>query len=306
MKKTLLFMVLGLGLSSVANAQYEPKKGDIATEIGFTPFNTDDGKSFKLNEGMFKVRYFLTDKDALRLKLGVKIDNSSTTTTEGETPVDLTNQTVWNSTTEINNKNTEFSFMLGYERHLAVSGRFDVYVGAEFGYKINKYSGDLTYNKSETQYDGDKKLVSTTQKSLTVESTDCQITGSSQVGNNLVINTANKSNNAFVGGIFAGADFYVYKNLYLGVELGISFESGKSPNSYYDYNWSYQKWNSDGNETYSKYVNFSGETGTTTTTETQGNTTTSVTANNGVVQTETTTTKLKFYVEPAIRLGWRF
>ena len=38
MKKTLLFMVLGLGLTSVANAQYEPKKGDIATEIGFTPF----------------------------------------------------------------------------------------------------------------------------------------------------------------------------------------------------------------------------------------------------------------------------
>lgn len=36
--------------------------------------------------------------------------------------------------------------MLGYERHLAVSGRFDVYVGAEFGYKINKYSGDLAYN----------------------------------------------------------------------------------------------------------------------------------------------------------------
>ena len=38
MKKTLLFMVLGLGLTSVANAQYEPKKEDIATEIGFTPF----------------------------------------------------------------------------------------------------------------------------------------------------------------------------------------------------------------------------------------------------------------------------
>ena len=83
-----------------------------------------------LNEGMFKVRYFLTDKDALRLKLGVKIDNSSTTTTDGETPVDLKDAKVWNSVTEINKKNTEFSFMLGYERHLAVSGRFDVYVGA--------------------------------------------------------------------------------------------------------------------------------------------------------------------------------
>ena len=292
-------MVLGLGLTSVANAQYEPKKGDIATEIGFTPFNTKTGESFKLNEGMFKVRYFLTDKDALRLKLGVKIDNSSTTTTDGENPVDLTNAYVRNSTTEINKKYTEFSFMLGYERHLAVSGRFDVYVGAEFGYKINKYSGNLTYNKSETQYDGDKKLVSTTQKSLTAESTDCQITGSS-------LDTENQSYNAFVGGIFAGADFYVYKKLYLGVELGISFESGKSPNSYYDYNSSERTWNSEGKEISSKYVNYSGETGTKTTTTTQGNTTTSVTVNNEVVQRETTTTKLNFYVEPAIRLGWRF
>ena len=47
--------------------------------------------------------------------------------------------------------------MLGYERHLAVSGRFDVYVGAEFGYKINKYSGDLAYNEFTTNYDADKK-----------------------------------------------------------------------------------------------------------------------------------------------------
>lgn len=299
-------MVLGLGLTSVANAQYEPKKGDIATEIGLTLFNTKDDRSFKLNEGMFKVRYFLTDKDAIRLKLGVDIDNSSETTTDEKNPVDPANEKVWNSVTETNKKNTRFSFMLGYERHLAVSGRFDVYVGAEFGYKINKYSGDITYNKSETKYDGDKKLEYTTQTSLTAESTDCQITGSNLGDDNPVINTANKSNNAFVGGIFAGADFYVYKNLYLGVELGISFESGKSPNSYYDYNSSYQKWNSDGKETYSQYINYSGETGTTTTTTTQGNTTTSITANNKVSQNETTTTKLKFYVEPAIRLGWRF
>lgn len=50
--------------------------------------------------------------------------------------------------------------MLGYERHLAVSGRFDVYVGAEFGYKINKYSGDLAYNEFTTNYDADKKISS--------------------------------------------------------------------------------------------------------------------------------------------------
>ena len=49
--------------------------------------------------------------------------------------------------------------MLGYERHLAVSGRFDVYVSAEFGYKINKYSGDLAYNEFTTNYDADKENI---------------------------------------------------------------------------------------------------------------------------------------------------
>lgn len=297
-------MALGLGMVSVANAQYAPQKGDFATEIGFTPFNTDNGQSFKLNEGMFKVRYFLTDKDALRLKLGVGIDNSSTTTTNGYTPVDLTNATAWSSTTEINKKNTTFSFMLGYERHFAVSGRFDIYAGAEFGYKVNKYSGDATYSRFSTVYDSDKKIAGTETLSLSAEATDCQI--SSFDANNKTINLSSASKNVFVGGVFAGVDFYVYKNLYLGAELGISFESGKSPNYYYDSNSSFVTRNSEGTEIYSQFVNYSGESGTKVTTTVQGSTTTTETENTGVRSNETTTTKLKFYVEPAIRLGWRF
>ena len=159
-------MVLGLGLTSVANAQYEPKKGDIATEIGLTLFNTEDDQSFKLNEGMFKVRYFLTDKDAIRLKLGVDIDNSSNTQTGGYTPNEIKSATVNSWTKEINNKSSKFSFRLGYERHFAVSGRFDVYAGAEFGYEICKNSGDATYSKFSTTYDSDKKISKTEAKSI--------------------------------------------------------------------------------------------------------------------------------------------
>lgn len=296
-------MALGLGMVSVANAQYAPQKGDFATEIGFTPFNTDNGQSFKLNEGMFKVRYFLTDKDALRLKLGVRIDNSSETITDGKTPADLTNTYAWNSTTEINKKNTTFSFMVGYERHFAVSGRFDIYAGAEFGYKMNKYSGDVDYNKFTTYYDADQKVTGTTAESFNAEATDCQISYDSNSGN---VNLSSASKNAFVGGVFAGVDFYVYKNLYLGAELGISFESGKSPNYYYDSNFSSVTRNSEGKELSSTFVSYSGESGTTVTTTVQGNTTNTQTENSRVRSNETTTTKLNFYVEPAIRLGWRF
>lgn len=313
MKKTLLFMVLGLGLTSVANAQYEPKKGDIATEIGFTPFNTKTGESFKLNEGMFKVRYFLTDKDAIRLKLGVDIDNSSNTQTGGYTPNEIKSATVNSWTKEINNKSSKFSFRLGYERHFAVSGRFDVYAGAEFGYEICKNSGDATYSEFSTTYDSDKKISKTEAKSISAESSDCQIReiGFKDYVKEGYVNTENNSEkNTFVGALFAGVDFYVYKKLYLGAELGISFKSGKTSQSYKDYASSYLAKNSDGVETNSLYVNYSGETATKVSKTYDGNErtekTTVGTEGNSPISTETTRTELKFYVEPAIRLGWRF
>lgn len=265
---------------------------------------------------MFKVRYFLTDKDAVRLKLGVDIDNSSDTQTGGYTPNEIKSATVNSWTKEINNKSSKFSFRLGYERHFAVSGRFDVYAGAEFGYEICKNSGDATYSKFSTTYDSDKKISKTEAKSISAESSDCQISeiGFSDYlndGKEGYVNTTNNSEkNTFVGALFAGVDFYVYKKLYLGAELGISFKSGKTSQSYKDYASSYLKKNSDGVETYSQYVNYSGETATKVSKTYDGNERKEeITVGSNIdspISTETTRTELKFYVEPAIRLGWRF
>ena len=282
---------------SAANAQYAPQKGDFATEIGFAPFHSkgNDGKTFKLNEGMFKVRYFLTDKDALRLKLGVGIDNSSNTKTENSTvPENIANQPIWNSITEYNDKLTKFSFAIGYERHLFVSGRFDVYAGAEFGYQMTSASGDKSVNKFTTQYDEDKNIASTTAQIDNYEYTDKQAEGKEV------------SSHSFVGGVFAGLDFYVYKGLYLGAELGISFKSGKTPNYYESYNTSEVTKNKSGVETYSKYVTYSGDTGNRVETKYDGQKTTTTTTQTQISSNEKTTTKLEFYVEPVIRLGWRF
>lgn len=86
MKKALFILALSLGVASTANAQYSPEKGDFAAELGFTPFYTTNGSSFQLNEGMVKVRYFLSGKDALRLKLGLGVDSKTTTTTYNNNP----------------------------------------------------------------------------------------------------------------------------------------------------------------------------------------------------------------------------
>lgn len=285
-------MALGLGMATMADAQSTPAKGDITAEIGFTPFKSS-GESFKLNEGMFKVRYFLTDKDVVRVKLGVGIDNTTNTQTSFTDAADKTQPyTISNSSTETKSKYSNFSFALGYERHLKTVDRLDVYVGAEFGYGTDSYSGEETSAATSMDY-ANGKLDETCVFNSVKEYTDRNAAG-------------NRSSHYFTGSVFTGIDFYVYKNLYMGVELGINFKSGKSPNSFYTENSSMSIMNASGVETYSQTVAYSQETGTTVTVTKQGNTVNTDTQIAAAVSNESTTTNLKFYVEPAIRLGWRF
>ena len=141
MKKVLMLMALSLGMFSVANAQGEPKKGDVAVEVGFSPFR-DNGETFKLNEGMLKGRYFLTDKDALRLKLGFGLNNKNSKQNNFQDANDKTRPySISNSTSERKDKYTKFSIALGYERHFKTIKRLDFYAGAELGYGLESYSG---------------------------------------------------------------------------------------------------------------------------------------------------------------------
>lgn len=290
-------MALGLGMVSVANAQYAPQKGDFATEIGFAPFHSkgNDGKTFKLNEGMFKVRYFLTDKDALRLKLGVGIDNSSDDNTETNFTSNP-NESESTKTTETNSKKTEFKFALGYERHFKTIGRLDIYAGAEFGYSTTSYSGDESVYTVTKNYqnNGDGKSLA----SITTENSIKDYSNRNPKGDNSV--------NEFFGAVFAGADFYIYKGLYMGAELGLKFSSGKKP----DYSWTedYSSVIQDakGKTLYSEVSKkYNGVEIFKRTTDSDGKVTEEKNDNVNISY-EGTTTKFEFYVEPAIRLGWRF
>lgn len=290
-------MALGLGMVSVANAQYAPQKGDFATEIGFAPFHSkgNDGKTFKLNEGMFKVRYFLTDKDALRLKLGVGIDNSSDDNTETNF-TSYPNESESTTTTETNSKKTEFKFALGYERHFKTIKRLDIYAGAEFGYSTTSYSGDkstYTVSKNYQNNGDDKSLASVTTTNSMQDYSDRNPEGQ-------------KSVNEFFGAVFAGADFYIYKGLYLGAELGLKFSSGKNPDCFSTEDYSSVIQDAKGKTLYSEVSKkYNGVEIFKRVTQSDG--TVTETKNDNVnISSEKTTTKLEFYVEPAIRLGWRF
>ena len=298
MKKLLSLAVLSLGMITVANAEeYAPEKGDFAVELGFTPFNTADGSSFKLNDGMLKVRYFLSSKDALRLKIGFGIQNSKDTETYFSEPDEDDKANAWSivdRTITEKNKNTNFSFMVGYERHLFTKGRFDVYAGLELGYGIQKFSGTETEVSTTKQYNGKTYLGYVDYDDVTT------YTNQGTPGNGGV------SLNYFSGNLFAGVDFYVWKNLYLGAELGLNFKTGKSPNTYRDYTGNAISYNAAGTVTDYVKTNFDGESNTTVTTTKIGDNVTTTTTHGPVRTNVTRTTSVGLYVEPAIRIGWRF
>lgn len=298
MKKIFLAVLAIVGVCNTTSAQYTPQKNDIAVEVGFTPFKSN-GDVFKLNEeAQFKVRWMVSDKDALRFKLGVGIDNNTNTTdyTKGEKVIinPTAPSTYTYGTQETKNKKTAFSINVGYERHFNLSDRIDLYAGGEVGFTTVSRSATENNNYVTEGYDANGTLVSTAAWSVNKEykSMDAD---------------KNNSRNEFTVAALTGIDFYVYKGLYLGAELGIKFATGKSANKgYYTRSTSMTGYDYTAKTAQSSIENYSSETGLTTGTYTNGATTTTVNGYGPKELYETSNTNLKFYVEPAIRLGLMF
>ena len=311
MKKLVKFAAVAalLTVSSNAMAQYEPEAGDISTEVQFNPFGTAFN-TFRLDGIQFKGRYFLTNQDALRLKLGFST-NSTTDITKTTLSDDFDSNkpvyTLRNQEVETNDKETTFQFALGYERHFMQEGRLDVYAGAEIGYKSISYSGDVT-----TTIDNDR-MTGTTGNTTRIQTTSTQkdvyekqnTTGSS-------IN----SHNLFVG-LFTGVDFYVYKGLYIGTELGIRFENGVSrvnPTLTTDFDQTVITTNTTGGTStvttdttnWSQCSESGQQIGKTVTVTGSTQTETKIEVAGFATDRERKSTSFNFYIEPALRLGWKF
>ena len=79
MKKLVFILFATLLMAGNLFAQNKPTKGSWSTEVQINPFD-QDGETFSL-DGL-KVRYFFSDKDAVRLKVGIKSINSKYTNDE--------------------------------------------------------------------------------------------------------------------------------------------------------------------------------------------------------------------------------
>ncbi|MBC5836063.1 outer membrane beta-barrel protein [Flavobacterium sp. F372] len=190
--KKVLFTVAAVMTFGLMNAQevtttsaYKPVKGTIATEVGLTGGlnNTD----FDLNTGVVKFRYFFKDDMALRLGLGINSNKEET----------VINPDPTNPGTLIN-KNSNNLVNLGIEKHFAGSDRLSTYAGADLLIGFNGASGEYTENGYSYEIDGAQIDPAT----------------GDPVGN---------ASTQFGFRLFTGADYYITKKVFLGVEAGLNF-----------------------------------------------------------------------------------
>lgn len=240
MKAMKIFMLAGaLAVSATASAQesYAPVANDFSVEIQFNPFS-NNFTTFQIDQ--LKGRYMFSDKDALRFGIGFGVDQNKIT----PDPEDA--EETWGKA-----KTGNFSINLGWERHFFNYKRVDLYAGAGIGYRYD-YAGATI----QTLDSDDKEI-----KGSIVNCTDEDGSG-------------DRTMHQFYVNAFTGIDFYVYKGLYVGAELGIKF-GFKSMPAYFkkgDYNDN-NKWDEDiEGEKRNKVSGFN----------------------------------LACYAEPALRLGWTF
>lgn len=188
MKKFFITAAIAASAITGANAQhhehYAPEQGDFGVEVRFNPFGESN---FTLNDYEIKGRYFVSDKDALVLQLGINGVNRKSV----ETTTDNNGNSVLSDNEWTKYYYGTFNIDLGYERHFFNYKRIDLYAGGRIGYGCS-FAG-------QTTQDGDEKIQ---QIHYTKE-------GNAHASNNLRI------------AAFTGIDFYVYKGLYLGAEIGL-------------------------------------------------------------------------------------
>lgn len=200
MRRFLFVIIMALVAFSGLNAQVSPvkrpSKGAVSVELQFNPFS-QSGNTFSM-DGL-KIKYFVTDIDAIRFKLGF-----------------LYNREIEKSVSVLDGN---FKFDIGYERHLSLAKRIDFYfgpqIGIEKGYaRTTGTIGDEEYIFRGVSFNGipDTENVF---KDITAD---------------------NRAYTAFNITAFAGLDVYIYRGLYLGTELGFRIKTRFLDDAQFKYN----------------------------------------------------------------------
>lgn len=212
MKRLVFILFATLLMAGNTFAQNKPAKGSWSTEVQINPFD-QDGETFSL-DGL-KVRYFLSDKDAIRLKVGFSTTNSKYTDEDTKEETDYIRSFDNQYKYKLGNFNIDF----GYERHFDLGKRLDAYLGGSLGFGKNFAS---------TKIETSNKYVYNNNKNIDEEYFTGELKNGAITDGNIDFAKAQRAHWNINAAIFAGFEFYIYKGLYLGTELGISCQSYKT------------------------------------------------------------------------------
>lgn len=205
MKKMIFAAALLAGAAFGVNAQENvnlPEAGDFAVEVQFNPF-ADDFNTFELGDGIkLQGRYFFGAQDAVRIGLGFGVNS------EKNTPNPEAEDATKDAWTK--NRVSQFAIDLGYERHFMQSGRVDLYAGLGLGFQLyNTCKTDNLIDVVDYASNGTPIYEQHEQKLYNAGSW-----------------------NQFNVKAFTGVDFYVYRGLFVGAELGLKVGFKTFPGQY--------------------------------------------------------------------------
>jgi len=221
--KNRLILILGFSLlipfltfsQSDSVSKFSTTK-DFMIEINFNPFGEDGIFSFE----NLQTKYWINNKTALRL--GLQFDYNKNSTTEDDFKSDEDYKPT------VSEKSILLGFKPGIEFRILPNSRISPYWGFEFSY-INKSSSseyveydreydydiqDYVYNKVETNIDGAWREIETGYYNF-------------NNGYYYFSNTSYGKERAYSSyglNLLLGTDVFVYKNLYMGFEIGIGYE----------------------------------------------------------------------------------
>lgn len=282
MKKVFFFAVAMAMFSGMAQTQFKPEKGNFTTELQFRPFSfvingyDESIKTSPFSIDGFSFRGFVNEKFAIRanIKLDYGVGKTSDDVDRKDNDYHSTHTM---GTTYLRRGMFAIGIAPGFEYHFGKSDRLSIYTGVDLFFGITKYNyeqdDDLTVTITDPYYG--HEIVTRTQLEMSSNSAWPYLDYQNSVSLN------ERSHFTFGASAFLGIDFYIYKGLYVGAELGLSYQ-----------HYAYMKAKVNGKRT-------------TTTTDTYG-TTEDILWIDYKTTNKSSFDKLNFVCEPAIRLGWKF
>lgn len=297
MKKFIFAAALSLTTLSL-NAQTTEKEdkdylpdGTFTVEWRFNPFSYE---SKPVNVAQLNGRLFINETSAVRLGIGVgfNTDKDEQKQSINSQSVNANNYDIGNSLTTIKNTSLTLKVGAGYEYHFANTGRLDFYGGGEVGYLGRFYSATKTINATSTNV----LIISGTTTKTQIADTESYDYSNSNADRDKF------TEHGIFGTVFTGIDFYIYRKLYVGAELGLTVNAGTTSNA----SWTRNKTHRSvvgANETENWTESFSSETGITNYVDNLNNNNNRQSAD---YATDSSDSFIKVYVEPTIRIGWMF